>query len=291
MADSLNVSVGFDRWMYPFNASAGTRVSATTFGAVQNPAFDDLDAQILLGFDTASAGVPTAAGGGLYRITQATVRLTTATDGAFELDNTYDAFGTYLEEATDSDAGRPLELYGVGFRNGYASAGFGGTVAGPPVFEEAEGFGIPGPPAPQRRHAFASDYAGGQPRDVSNSVREGFDPVPWAIGDVPGLATGSSVPLDTAVVFQIDVHNPDVLAQLQAGLDAGGLFFAVGSRHRSTQGSSEGIPSFHFGGTDGVSIGPRASLQLDYEIVPEPSAAALFGLGVCLVSRSVRRRN
>ena len=47
-----------DRWMYPFNFSAGAESSAPTFGAISQPGFDDRDAQFIIGFSTASQVVP-----------------------------------------------------------------------------------------------------------------------------------------------------------------------------------------------------------------------------------------
>jgi hypothetical protein len=291
-AAARDVPVDFDRWMYPFNASPGARTSGSTFGAVQNPAFDDLDAQILIGFDATAAGIPEGAGAGNYRIAAARVELTTATDRAFVLDSTYDAWSTYVDESTD-DAGRPVELYGVGYRHGFTNAGLSGSTAepGPPVFEEVEAFGAPGPPSPESRNAYASDYADGTARDVSNHVRQRFDPVPWALGSVEGLAPGDAVPIQATMHFDLDLTNSTVLQQLQQGLDQGKLFFAVASRHTSVQGSSEGIPSFHLGDATGASLGQRARLHLDYEIVPEPCAATLLAMALVLWPRRRRRGN
>ena len=286
LADSAVIDVGFDRWMYPFNASPGDRPSGSTFGAVGIPDFDDRDAQIVIGFDTAGSGIPSGIGTSNYVINSARVELTTATDEAFVLDPTYDAYTTYLEldlgGTPDEDEGRPVELYGMATRNGYVALEIGPTVAGPPIFNEADAFGLPGPPVPANgnRNALSTDDDAESGRDVSNNVRDGFDPSPWSVGDVSSLSAGQSVPVDTAMEFEIDLNNAQALDYLQEGLESGELFFGVSSMHRSVQGSSEGIPSFHLGTLNGDSLGQRAQLHLDYEIVPEPTALGLLAMGV-----------
>lgn len=287
-ADSTVIDVSFDRWMYPFNASAGARPNGSTFGAVGVPDFDDRDAQILVGFDT-STMIPTGAGGN-YEISSAKLRIFTASDEAIVLDSTYDAYTTYLDDSTDEDPGRPVELYGIGFRNGYFSANFGPTIPGPPGFEEADFFGIPGPPVPanQTRNVFATDGVEG--RDISNNVREGFDPSPWAIGNVAGLAAGDPVPQDAMMEFEVDLTNSEALAHLQAGLNDGSLFFAASSMHTSVQGSQAGIPLFHLGTLDGDSLGQRAQLEIDYAIVPEPASIGLLGFALLFLGLRLRRK-
>jgi hypothetical protein len=173
-----------------------------------------------------------------------------------------------------------VELYGVGFRHGFTTAAISVAMPepGPPVFEESELFGVPGPPRSESRNVYASDYAVGSARDVSNHVRQGFDPTPWAIGSVAGMMPGSAVPINATLEFEIDLTIPAVIEQLQAGLDQGSLFFSVASKHASVQGSSEGIPSFHLVDAAGGSVGQRAHLHLDYALVPEPSATTLLVL-------------
>lgn len=287
-AEVASVDVEFDRWNYPFNASPGARTGGSTFGAIGNPAFDDRDAQILLGFRTSA--IEAGRGASSYRIDAASVTLTTATHNAFVLDPSYDEAATYGDETSDPDAGRPVELFGIGFRNGYSSAGLGETGSGPPVLEESEVYGLPGPPAAESRNGFATDDEAGTGRDVSNSIRNGFDPSPWAIGNVVDLEPGQPVPMDAALTFDIDLNNPNAVRWLQQGLDEGQLYFAVTSLHESVQGSSEGIPAFHLGDSSGASLGQRAKLSIEYEIVPEPSSVVLLGLGLGLLIRPRHKR-
>src|SRR6187551_2807641 len=44
-----------DRWMYPFNMSPGSELTAHTFGALGIEGFDDRDSQFIVGFDTADS--------------------------------------------------------------------------------------------------------------------------------------------------------------------------------------------------------------------------------------------
>ena len=97
----------------------------------------------------------------------------------FSYDPTYDAWQTYLDPShpshvADGDAGRPIELYGVGFRNGYVGPLVIGaiTAAGPPNFEEneryCEGCGAFGQ---AKRNIFPLDPGVPDPQgDVSNNV-------------------------------------------------------------------------------------------------------------------------
>ena len=47
-----------DRWMYPFNATPGDRITGSLFGIYGSTDFDERDAQIYLAFDLSAAGIP-----------------------------------------------------------------------------------------------------------------------------------------------------------------------------------------------------------------------------------------
>lgn len=282
-AETVSIEASFDRWNYPFNASPGSRLNGTIFGAVGDPSFDDHDAQILLGFET--SGIPTNA-----HVNAITVSLTTQTANSFEYDPTYDSYTTYTDLAADTDPGRPVELYGAGFRNGFLFPAFGPSTPGPVAFEEAEAFVFGNPAAQGVRNAFMSDYEGG-PRDVSNNVEEGFENSPWAVGTILNLAAGAPVPINSLMQFELDLSDPDVLSYVQRGLGSGGLFFTVASMHSSTQGSNAGIPSFFLGDPNLPALDlPVGQLSIDYQIVPEPgNCFSLLGaLGLMLLIRRKR---
>jgi len=318
--DVLIDPIPFDRWMYPFNGTPGTRNLASTFGAVyaDPDSFDNKDATLILAVNTVAAGNP--AGQGTANSLPVVVRIrVTHFEGAFLYDPTYDAWQTYLDPSdpnhvADNDAGRPLELYGVGLRNGYTGPLRIGVIgpAGPPGFEEGErycenlcngiGQGI--------RNAFPWDAVAGDPLgDVSNNVRRrppltgsGFDPFPWALGiSTSGLTPGDPVPQGTfnsspgeTFEFEVELSDPDVLAYVRQGLDAGVLSFAITSMHDVEQMVGGTNPNFYNReSTDTAAIKPSMEIVA---VVPEPGFAAglvasLGGLALLDRRRSTLRRH
>jgi hypothetical protein len=201
-----------DRWMYPFNSSAGARATMSVFGSDREvpTQFDARDGQILLAFDTDLVIPPggTAAG---YRVTSAEVTMQVQNNLVFRYDPTPDAWTTFLpatdaRRTVDADAGQPVELFGVGFRGGYSAATFGEDTA----FTGTGNFLSPGV-----RNAFAAVVdATGMPSDVSNNPRVGFQPKNFATGSITGLAPGALVPADSVMRF---TYSPGALKIEGAG--------------------------------------------------------------------------
>ena len=172
-------STFWDRWNYPFNFTPGTRSAGSTFGAFPDPPsdppeFDVKDAQVLVVFDTATAGIPTGVDPSFYIVSS--VRVTaTHSSGVFAFDDTYDAWQTYLDPSdpdyvADSDTGRPIELYGIGLRNGYTDLSLGALVVGTPDFEENESYGATNE-GQAIRNAYPLGFDIPDPEgDVSNNV-------------------------------------------------------------------------------------------------------------------------
>jgi len=302
--------VELDRWMYPFNGTPGTRNLAPTFGAVGSaPDFDNKDGQVIVAADTAAAGIP--AGQGPANYTDITVRVhATHFQGVFDYDPTYDVWQTYLDPADpqhvpDADAGRPIELYGLRLRNGYADIVTATGAAGPPDFEETEtycaGCTLTDVAA---RNVFPFDFGVPDPEgDVSNNVVRsapltggGFDPIPWAIGlSTSGLAPGDPVPEGTFDVvagetfeFTVDTSDPDILAYVQEGLDAGVLAFGIVSMHDVPQFVGGQNPNFYMAETTDLAAIPP-SMEIDVTVLPEPGTAALAA-GVAALGLLARRR-
>ena len=93
--------------------------------------------------------------------------------------------------------------YGVGFRGGWSAATFLENTA----FANAGASFL----SPGVRNAFAAQVdAQGQPSDVSNNPRVGFQPKPFGIGRVNGLAAGALVPQDSILRFQVDVSDAEI---------------------------------------------------------------------------------
>lgn len=274
-AAAVTIPASGDRWMYPFNGAAGSETVAPTFGAVGEPLFDDRDSQLWLRFDTSGAALP-GAGASSYAVASARVVLALQ-GGSFVYDPSQDAYATF-GAGSDPDAGRPIELFGAAYRNGFGAA----------TFVESSAFAPPGPPAPGVRNAYASDYAGGVARDVSNSVQDAFDPAPFAIGAVAGLAQGDPVPVGSSIVFELTL-TPDVLVYLQSGLDAGTLDLVASSLHAAAFGGPATYPRFWT--REGVALGGVAPrLEIDVALLPEPGTLALLGTGILGLACRGRRK-
>ena len=225
----------WDRWMYPFNFTPGTRATASVFAAIEMEGFDDRDAQFLLGFD-ATGSVPAGQGVSRYRVVSAVVTASVANDEQFAYDPTPDTWKNVIADTdpdyvADADPGRPVELFGVGYRDGYDAT----------TFNETSPFGTPEiEPAENGRNAFAANFlSDGAAVNVSNSVRESFDPDALAVG-AADLTPGTPVPADTTFTFTIDTSDPASAAYLRRSLDAGVLVFSVSSLHPATGGPDGG---------------------------------------------------
>lgn len=290
-----------DRWMYAFNSTPGFRGLAPTFSAIGETAFDDMDGQFLVGIDTAAAGVTPLGPGEAYQINSMKLTVTHST-GALIYDPTFDNYATYLDPGdvdalTDSDAGRPIELYGAGLRGGFSGYGFDGGVTGPPTFNDGSPFAFADPTLPGVRNSYAYDTVYG---DVSNAI-DGklLDARPWAIGQAEGLSAGDAVSQGVPGVsagetftFDIDLTHTGVHDYLAQGLEDGGLFFTIVSLHETSQTGGSN-PNFYTSSSfDPAAIAPTVVLDYDIVQVPEPATLTmgLIGLAVGLGVVIRRRR-
>lgn len=232
-----NLPPTLDKWMYPFEfGTGGTRPVAPTFASF-DPRFDTRDAQYLLGWDTAPA-FPTNVAPSKYLLKRARLVLSVSADLTFIYDPTFDSFRTYLRTneagyVPDSDSGRPVELFGAGFRGGFTAATYG----------ENSPYGFVGPFSSNNisigtRNAFAAMYdTNGVLVDVSNDVGQHnavwtnapFDAVPWAVGLTTNAVPGEFVPIDSKLVFDIDLSDPMVAGYLARSLASGGVRLVVSS--------------------------------------------------------------
>lgn len=246
-----------DRWVYVFGDTTGDRPVASTFASF-DPRFDTRDAQFLMGWDT--AGTPaTGAGPANYLLRKVRVTLTVGMDKTFLYDPTFDAFQTYLtnEPAAipDSDPGRPIELYGAEFRNGFTAETFKeNSPYGPKgsIFGDNISIGT--------RNVFAAMYGtNGTLIDIANNVGQRnaswtnapFEVRPWAIGVTTDAAPGDFVPVNARFTFDVDLSDPLVAGYLQAALDCGILRLFISSLSPATQITP--------GGTGGGGLGSYPS--------------------------------
>ena len=228
-----------DRWMYPFNLTPGSRLSASTFGAPRLEGFDDYDAQFIVGFRT-DADIPTGLSPDRYRIVSLRVHASVSNDAQFRYDPTYDAHDTYQTQdgdfpglVPDADPGRPVKLWGLGYREGFSL----GTWTETSPF----GFNPTVPPAQGARTAFMAVFdADGTPSDASNHLKDQVDLTPMSVGQTDAAAPGDLVPVDSTFTFEVDPCDPGVRAYLTESLSAGELRFAIASLHPASGGPDGG---------------------------------------------------
>ena len=230
-----------DRWNYPFNGSPGSRLSASTFGAVELEGFDDHDAQFVLGFAT-NADVTTGLESSQYQVLSARVTITNTNGEVFEYDPTYDTHDTYLflDDSLDSDTGRPVHLWAMGYRNGFDATSWS---------EFSPFGGIPSvEPTQEMRHAFAAyfPFNGSEAVDISNNLKQEFDATPMAIAQTSDVTPGELVPVDTTFSFDVDLCQPGVRSYLAQGLANGEVRFTITSLHAANGGDGGGTGEIRY---------------------------------------------
>lgn len=234
---NASAPTSMDKWMYPFEfGTGGTRPVAPTFASFDSR-FDTRDAEFLLGWDTATV-VPTGASPARYVLRRARLLLPVAADRTFLYDPTYDPIRTYFPtndpaRLPDADAGRPVEVFGVGFRGGFNSA----------TYLESSPFGPVGAFTSNTisigtRNAFAAQFdTNGVLVDVANHVGQlnlnwtnaPFEAAAWAIGTTTNAAPGEFVPIDSVFTFDLDLSDPLVHGYLARSLSEGRLRLMVSS--------------------------------------------------------------
>jgi hypothetical protein len=237
-----------DRWMYNFNSTfpVGSETAFSTFAITNDTRFDDRDAEILLGFDTAP--IPAARPLETYRLISAAVTVRIQNDLAFRYDPSFDALATYFpiadpEHVPDADPGRPIELYLAAYRNGWAATG----LASPPRFDETSPYGSLPPFTVQNRgtrNVFPAQYDPGTGAVVNleNNIDDRIAQRPLALG-LASLSPGEFVPRLTDFTFTIDLTNPDARRYLTESIAAGRLNLLISSPLQSFQGDTN-IPRF-----------------------------------------------
>jgi hypothetical protein len=225
-----------DRWMYPHNGTPGTRPQASTFSALPLSAgSDDRWAFFLLGFQT-SQQVPVNLPPEFYRIRSVRITATVGSDNYFRYDGSYDSWQTYATttrsaQVADADIGRPVELHGVGFRNGFNASNF-------------TEFSAHGSSSPGMRNAFPMSYSpNGTAIDISSNVTQAFESNAWAIGQ-SDISPGGWVPEGTELRFDLNLTIPGVRTYLQQSLSAGRLWLAIDSMHPAFEMGGEFVPLY-----------------------------------------------
>jgi hypothetical protein len=304
-ANAIAAVVSFDQptmdvWVYENAFNAGTRENAPIFGGPVGTGngSDDRLGQMVMGWNTSVAGIPTGLPLDNYQITRVTFKATHVNDEVFRYDSTYDGFASYLDAVdpdfvADADTGRPIELYGVGLRNGYTDLAVSGSVSGT-HYGEGSGFAVG--TGEHTRNAFA--WSPGSPRadgDVSESISEKFESTPFAIGINADLDAGELVPAETEFTFELNLANPGILNYLRQALHDGALGLALSSLHPSSQPGQGGqtYPRFYTREYAQFLEEVVPQLQIEYSIVPEPSAGRIMIIAAALLAmaRGWRRRD
>lgn len=262
-----------DRWNYPFNPTPGLRPTASVFGnEAGSPLFDNRDGQMIVGFLTGSQ-LPTGLPPERYEILDATLTLEFATDLTLAYDPTPDAWTSFVTPADpaftpDDDAGEAIEVFGVGFRHGMTRAAWQAntpfTVAGQ------------SPLNPGVRTAFPLGARDGAAVDVSNSVRERWDPVPFAAGSIDGLKPGELIPVGSEMRFDLRGFDPFVASYLRGSLADGKLLLSITSLARVVQ-QGAAFPAFYCNESPLVQGGfaSAARLSMSVRILPDCAAGDL----------------
>lgn len=295
---------GMDVWMYENGYDRGYRENAPTFaGPVGvNNGSDDRLGQMVMGWNTSSAGtasIPKGLALSQYQITRVTLKVTNI-NGQFEYDPTYDGFATYLPAnnpayVVDEDSGRPIELHGLGLRNGYTELALSGSVSGTRFGEATSSFGSG--VGEHTRHAFA--WSPDSPRgdgDVSENVSEGFEATPFAIGMNADLFAGELVPADAEFTFELNLSHPAILQYLREALQEGVLGLTLSSLHGASYNGQPGAqvyPRFYTGDYYNIVDFVVPQLEIEYSIVPEPNVGSALIVATALLAagRSWRRRD
>ena len=291
-------SPALDKWMYGSvpGSVGGSRDTAPVFGFPNSPTEEDRLGQMLVAFQT-STQVTSGLVAASYQITRVTLSVFTSASFV-PYDPTFDSFKTYLDASdplrqVDTDAGRPVEVFGVGLRNGFTS--LSASLSGSTIYNENSAFGASGV-AIHGRNAYALTYdTVGATVDVSDNVSERFEATPWAIGQVAGVTPGQDIPEGSEYRFTLDLSSAAVRTYLQNGLSSGILGLMVTSLTPVPgQGSDTPYPSFL---TKENQIGPEYTprLEVEYTIVPipEPNTATnvLLGVGLLAALRGWRSRD
>lgn len=273
-----------DRWQYPFNFFPGTRPTISTFSSLGTGVpsfsnFNDRDGIALIAWDT-SGSIPV--GQGAYAIDSVTVIVRNEPNATWPIDLTVDEWfttdvnndalinvdgiprgfpGDSDGESDDADAGRPVELFGMGFGPVYTTATWtqgsafvGGTDQAnnprdpfPLVFQDGTGADV-----------HVEDHVKGLHNGGLTPPIGAFTPTPWAIGAPVAYTPGSqTVPFEVAFAVDLELSGGAVRAYFEEQLDAGKVFVSLASLTDTVLGGTVGgVPSFY--AKEGIGLHPDA---------------------------------
>ena len=246
-----------DRWNYPFNATPGTRARASIFRALDPEQGVDRHGTFIMLFDT-SEQIPSGRPEADYKIVSAQLRVLTSDNFDVPYDPSPDSITSHLpgehsDHTADDDPGRPIHVFGAGFRHGL-DPGTWNEIS--PYVPENE----------TERSVFPAIVdESGEIVDVTLAVdyADPKDAVPFATGSLSETAPGDLIPSDTWMQFEVDLSTASTMKYLQQNLSQGILAFSLTSLNGGGQGIRT-FPEFH---TSDTLIGEAPQLTLSVELV------------------------
>jgi len=258
-----------DQWVYPFASNPGGGFFASVFSSKLpggfGTDFDNRDGQALVAFDLSQVLAPGEEPAS-YSVVSATLTMRNNTADTFFYDPTSDSYTSWLQPddpdfTPDADPGRPVEVFGARFRNGLSSS----------TYTEGTPYSFVGPFGQGIRNAFP--FAFGAPtvgEDVSNNVSAAFDPQPFGVATIAGLAPGDLVPIDTDLTFELDVNDPAIASYVKDAI-GGRLFLIVASLFETEQQGSGTFPSFYTKENPFVTLGLQQAGRLSIVLQAGPT--------------------
>lgn len=267
--DAMFDSPSQDRWGYPFNITPGRRTAASIFGGTLDEGLFR-NGIYIIGFDTDNIVEPGHSPAS-YQLDSVEFSASLNTNFKVVYDPTPDSVFSFLpldheQYQEDIDAGRPFELLGAGFRNGWNEMTWEETT------EYATGENA------DRNVYPALINESGEIADASLGINFN-DPMPlevFATGIVDGVEPGELIPEESEVRFSVDLSNPNTRAYIQRGLSLGRLYFTVTGYFAGTQ---EGVRTFPEFKTSENLLGVPPQLELSYRIETvtiQPEISSVF---------------
>ncbi|MDX2177042.1 MAG: hypothetical protein SF028_11295 [Candidatus Sumerlaeia bacterium] len=232
----LSLVVSDDQWQYPFNATPGTRTSASLFTSPPGAGFDYRDGMMIVRWripadpsspDHITPGLPPAA----YRIEGATATLWHSS-GSFNWDTRSPAINPFGEPFR-------LEVFGMGVLPGGSFTAETWTETTP------ISAATPFPPVRPRNPYPVGGNLANPTQNVSNTQGATV----WGLGeptygvDSGEYFPGSAAPFPFPVEFDLDLSNPNILAYLQRGLSEGRIELVFASTAAAEQPARGTPPS------------------------------------------------
>ncbi len=287
-----------DKFAYPNAADGGyggLSTKASTFASLNTDDEDRLSGYLLT-FNTSSLSLPPSQ----YFLTSVKLTITILTGDVFVYDSSFDSYRTSLLPtdplySADQDDGKPVEVFGVGLRNGYTRLN-ATTGANPSDGSYGELSPILNGSGVRNAYPLGKD-TGGTLYDVSDNVSQHQEATPFATGLANTLSPGDLVPQGTKFTFTLQLSDAAIRSYVENGFRDGVLGLFVSSLH-GAEGPDGGDTFPRFYTREGaapfpVALGFSPRLDVEYIVVPEPHLSGLLITGAALLAagRGFRHRN